>query len=187
MAVSIEATQAIRPTADWSFRAEGVTKIYRGTLRANDAITLSVRPGEVYGLLGPNGTGKTTLVKQVIGLLKPTAGRITLGPFDLVADPGAPRQLCSYLPQAPMVSAGTAQRPGGGDVPAVHGAVPARGGARPGRSLVAVRSPAGHLAADRAGHHAVRSHGHLGWLRDGPGYQQPAADPCIPDPDDPPP
>lgn len=102
MAVSIEATQAARPTADWSFRAEGVTKIYRGTLRANDAITLSVRPGEVYGLLGPNGAGKTTLVKQVIGLLKPTAGRITLGPFDLVADPDAARQLCSYLPQAPM-------------------------------------------------------------------------------------
>ena len=58
--------------------------------------------GEVYGLLGPNGAGKTTLAKQAIGLLKPTAGRIMLGPFDLVADPDAARQLCSYLPQAPM-------------------------------------------------------------------------------------
>jgi len=38
----------------------------------------------------------------VIGLLKPDDGRITLGPFDLVADPDAARQLCSYLPQAPM-------------------------------------------------------------------------------------
>jgi ABC-2 type transport system ATP-binding protein len=102
MAASAEAIQAGRPTRDWSFRAEGVTKIYGGTLRANDAITLSVRPGEVYGLLGPNGAGKTTLVKQVIGLLKPTSGRISLGPFDLVADPDAARQLCSYLPQAPM-------------------------------------------------------------------------------------
>jgi ABC-2 type transport system ATP-binding protein len=102
MAVSSAARQTERPTADWTFRAEGVTKIYRKTLRANDAITLSVRPGEVYGLLGPNGAGKTTLVKQVIGLLKPDEGRITLGPFDLVADPDAARQLCSYLPQAPM-------------------------------------------------------------------------------------
>ncbi|HEV2256415.1 MAG TPA: ABC transporter ATP-binding protein [Streptosporangiaceae bacterium] len=94
--------RASRSADDWSFRAEGVTKIYGGTLRANDAITLSVRPGEVYGLLGPNGAGKTTLVKQVIGLLKPTAGQIRLGPFDLVSDPDAARQLCSYLPQAPM-------------------------------------------------------------------------------------
>ena len=61
-----------------------------------------MQPGEVYGLLGPNGAGKTTLVKQVIGLLKPTAGQIRLGSFDLVADPDAARQLCSYLPQAPM-------------------------------------------------------------------------------------
>ncbi|MFH2071337.1 MAG: ABC transporter ATP-binding protein, partial [Actinomycetota bacterium] len=57
---------------------------------------------EVYGLLGPNGAGKTTLVKQIIGLLKPDAGTMTLGPHDLVADPDAARQLCSYLPQAQM-------------------------------------------------------------------------------------
>jgi ABC-2 type transport system ATP-binding protein len=87
---------------DWTFRAEDVTKVYNGSVRANDGITLSVAPGEVYGLLGPNGAGKSTLVKQVIGLLKPSEGRITLGPYDLVADPGAARQLCSYLPQAQM-------------------------------------------------------------------------------------
>ncbi|MDH3399264.1 MAG: ATP-binding cassette domain-containing protein [Acidimicrobiia bacterium] len=86
---------------DWTFRAEGVTKAF-GEFLANDGITLEVRPGEVYGLLGPNGAGKTTLVKQVIGLLKPTSGSLTLGSYDLVEDPDAARQLCSYLPQAQM-------------------------------------------------------------------------------------
>ncbi len=87
----------------WTFHAEAVTKSYdNGKTLANDGITITVEPGEVYGLLGPNGAGKSTLVKQVIGLLKPTSGSITLGPVDLVADPDAARQLCSYLPQAPV-------------------------------------------------------------------------------------
>jgi len=88
---------------DWTFRADGVTKSYdAGKTFANEDLTLTVEPGEVYGLLGPNGAGKTTLVKQVIGLLKPDRGSMTLGPHDLVADPDAARQLCSYLPQAQM-------------------------------------------------------------------------------------
>jgi ABC-2 type transport system ATP-binding protein len=90
------------PANDWLFRADRVTKTFNGTLRANDEISLDVHPGEVFGLLGPNGAGKSTFVKQVIGLLKPTSGSIRLGDHDLVADPDAARQLCSYLPQAPM-------------------------------------------------------------------------------------
>ena len=86
---------------DGTFHAIEVTKLF-GSLRANDGITLRVEPGEVYGLLGPNGAGKSTLVKQTIGLLKPTSGEIRLGGHDLVADPDAARQLCSYLPQAQM-------------------------------------------------------------------------------------
>ncbi len=87
---------------DWAFRADAVTKVYKGGLRANDGLTLRIEPGEVYGLLGPNGAGKSTLVKQVIGLLAPTSGRLAIGPYDLVARPDVARQLCSYLPQAQM-------------------------------------------------------------------------------------
>ncbi len=89
--------------ADWTFRATDIVKSYDGgDTFANDHLTIHVEPGEVYGLLGPNGAGKTTLVKQVIGLLKPDSGSMILGPHDLVADPDAARQLCSYLPQAQM-------------------------------------------------------------------------------------
>ena len=89
--------------ADQAFRVVDVDKSYDdGATFANQGISLTVEPGEVVGLLGPNGAGKSTLVKQVIGLLKPTAGTINLGPYDLVADPDHARQLCSYLPQATM-------------------------------------------------------------------------------------
>ena len=81
---------------------EQLTKVYPNGVRANDGISLRVEAGEIFGLLGPNGAGKSTLVQQVIGLLKPTAGSIRLGRFDLVQDPDAARQLCSYLPQAPV-------------------------------------------------------------------------------------
>ena len=89
-------------STDWSFRAEEVTKVYKGGVVANDSLTLRIEPGEVYGLLGPNGAGKSTLVKQVIGLLAPTSGSLEIGPHDLVAHPDIARQLCSYLPQAQM-------------------------------------------------------------------------------------
>lgn len=88
--------------AGWDLVVDGVTKVYKGGLKANDDITLHVAPGEVFGLLGPNGAGKSTLVKQLIGLLVPTSGTIHLGPYDLVGDPAAARQLCSYLPQAQL-------------------------------------------------------------------------------------
>lgn len=90
------------PSEDGSLRVEGLVKVFNQKVRANDGITLTVGAGEVYGLLGPNGAGKSTLVKQVIGLLAPDSGSIRLGPHDLVADPDAARQLCSYLPQAQM-------------------------------------------------------------------------------------
>ncbi|MCU0280956.1 MAG: ABC transporter ATP-binding protein [Acidimicrobiia bacterium] len=77
---------------NWPLQVRDLVKAFK-EVRANDGIN---------GLLGPNGAGKSTLVKQVIGLLAPDSGTITLGPHDLVADPDAARQLCSYLPQAQM-------------------------------------------------------------------------------------
>ena len=51
---------------------DGLTKTFRGGVRAIDGVHLTVGDDEVFGLLGHNGAGKTTLVNQVVGLLAPT-------------------------------------------------------------------------------------------------------------------
>ena len=58
-------------------QATGLSKHF-GPVRAVDGLTLSVPRGEIYGLLGPNSSGKTTLIRLLIGLLKPNAGGVTL-------------------------------------------------------------------------------------------------------------
>jgi ABC-2 type transport system ATP-binding protein len=54
-----------------------LTKRY-GPLTAVDALDLRVEPGEIYGFLGPNGAGKTTTLRMLLGLIRPTAGRVHL-------------------------------------------------------------------------------------------------------------
>ena len=74
-------------------------KRYRNGTLANAGISLQLVAGGIFGLLGPNGAGKTTLVRQVLGMLKPTAGSITLDGIDIVADPGHARRNIGFLPQ----------------------------------------------------------------------------------------
>jgi energy-coupling factor transport system ATP-binding protein len=59
--------------------------VYReGAVRALDGVDLAIRPGERVALIGQNGSGKTTLVRHLNGLLRPTAGRVTLDGDDAV-------------------------------------------------------------------------------------------------------
>jgi branched-chain amino acid transport system permease protein len=60
---------------------EGATKDFAG-LRALENVALTVRPGEIVGLIGPNGSGKTTLLNLVSGVLSPSAGRILIDGAD---------------------------------------------------------------------------------------------------------
>ena len=58
-----------------------------GDVLAVDHLSFAVGPGEVFGLLGPNGAGKTTTLRMLLGLLRPTSGRATIGGFDSRLDP----------------------------------------------------------------------------------------------------
>lgn len=89
---------------------DSLTKVYRRGTRANDGISLEVAAGEVLGLLGHNGAGKTTLLGQIVGLIRPTAGRITLLGRDPVADPAWARTACSFQPQAQAPLTGVTTR-----------------------------------------------------------------------------
>ena len=62
----------------FTIETAGLTKRYSETILAVDALTLKVRPGEVYGFVGPNGSGKTTTLRMLVGLVRPTAGTATV-------------------------------------------------------------------------------------------------------------
>ncbi|MDR3632341.1 MAG: ABC transporter ATP-binding protein [Isosphaeraceae bacterium] len=76
---------------------EGLTKRY-GDVRALIDVSLEVRKGEVYGLLGPNGSGKTTTIRLLLGLLHPTAGRASVAGLDCWRQSLDVRRIVSYLP-----------------------------------------------------------------------------------------
>jgi ABC-2 type transport system ATP-binding protein len=63
-------------------RVEKLTRRF-GSFTAVDAISLDVQPGEIFGFLGPNGSGKTTTIRMLCGLLPPTAGHATVAGFDV--------------------------------------------------------------------------------------------------------
>ncbi len=78
--------------------AEGLVKRY-GAHTALDGFDLTVAPGEIAGLIGHNGAGKTTFVEIVTGLVRPDAGQIRVGGRDAVRDGRAARRLLGVAPQ----------------------------------------------------------------------------------------
>jgi lipopolysaccharide export system ATP-binding protein len=78
---------------------------YYGRWRVVSDVTLHVRRGEVVGLLGPNGAGKTTSFHMIVGLLKPTEGRIILEGQDITSQPvyRRARMGLGYLAQEPSI------------------------------------------------------------------------------------
>lgn len=72
----------------------GLSKYY-GKVQALNNLTLELKKGKIIGLLGPNGSGKTTFIKLACGLLRPTSGSITVGGMNVGAET---KKLISYLP-----------------------------------------------------------------------------------------
>jgi ABC-2 type transport system ATP-binding protein len=83
-------------------RLHGVTKRY-GKFTAVDSLDLHVKPGELFGFLGPNGAGKTTTIRMVTGVLRPTAGEITVAGHDLIRDPVTAKRHIGYIPDRPAL------------------------------------------------------------------------------------
>src|SRR5256885_3270037 len=70
-----------------------------GQRRAVDDISFTVERGEVLGFLGPNGAGKSTTMRMITGFMPPTAGRVTVGGYDVVESPLEAKRLIGYLPE----------------------------------------------------------------------------------------
>jgi len=83
-------------------RTEGLTKHY-GPFHAVENLNLEIGAGEIFGFLGPNGAGKTTTIRMMMGLIKPTAGRIWIGGFDLEKDPEEAKAITGFIPDRPFL------------------------------------------------------------------------------------
>ena len=90
------------PQSDVVIETHNLTKVYRDfwgrqKVRALKALDLEVRRGEIFGLLGPNGSGKTTTIKLLLGLLFPTSGRALV--FGQDASDVSKNERIGYLPE----------------------------------------------------------------------------------------
>ena len=83
-------------------KIEGLSKCF-GDLTAVNDISLSVPKGEFFVILGPNAAGKTTTIKVMAGLMKPTRGSVHICGYNIEQDPLNARKRMSYLPDFPFL------------------------------------------------------------------------------------
>lgn len=80
---------------------ENVSKTYNKTVKAVDNISFNVKGGEIVGFIGPNGSGKTTTIKMLTGILPPDSGTIKINKFDISKTPIKAKQSIGYIPDSP--------------------------------------------------------------------------------------
>ncbi|MGA2821011.1 MAG: ABC transporter ATP-binding protein [Anaerolineales bacterium] len=64
-------------------------------------VSFTVQAGEIFGFLGPNGAGKTTTIKMIVGLLRPTSGRVEVAGHDVQREMMLAKAACGYVPDEP--------------------------------------------------------------------------------------
>jgi ABC-2 type transport system ATP-binding protein len=79
-------------------RIDGLVKRF-ADVTAVDGLSLSINRGEIFGLVGPDGAGKTATMRMLAGVMRPDAGAIVIDGIDAVADPEAAKPSVSYMPQ----------------------------------------------------------------------------------------
>lgn len=80
---------------------KNISKIYKGKtpVIAVSNVSFEVMPGEIFGLIGPDGAGKTSIIQMMTGVADPTEGTIQVAGFDPVTQPDAIKDLIGYMPQ----------------------------------------------------------------------------------------
>ena len=76
-----------------------LSKEYDNGFKALKNIDLKIKKGEIFAMLGPNGAGKTTLISIICGIVKPTAGEVSVENFDIIKDYRKTRSRIGLVPQ----------------------------------------------------------------------------------------
>ncbi|MBI3910357.1 MAG: ABC transporter ATP-binding protein [Armatimonadetes bacterium] len=90
--------QSPAPDRQPAIRAVGLRKTFGETVAVAD-LNLAVAEGEIFGLVGPDGAGKTTAIRLLLALLAPDAGEVRIGGYDLRRQPREARAIVGYVPQ----------------------------------------------------------------------------------------
>jgi len=82
----------------FAIETTGLSKQFNKTTAVSD-LNLSVQQGEIFGLLGPDGAGKTTTIRMLCAIMRPSAGSARVAGFDVVKKPEEIKRRIGYMPQ----------------------------------------------------------------------------------------
>ena len=82
-------------------KLENVTKTYNKSVRALDDISFEIKGGDIVGFIGPNGSGKTTTMKLITGIIRADVGKITVNGFNVRKDPIKAKESIGYIADSP--------------------------------------------------------------------------------------
>ena len=82
-------------------KVENYSKIYSGTKKAADNISLDVESGDIYGFIGHNGAGKSTTIRAIVGVLDFTDGEIYIDGHSVKKEPLECKKITAYIPDNP--------------------------------------------------------------------------------------